>query len=244
MCISCISQRGGGQDLWVLPAHGQLSSRDQSLIFQHPARGKRKVVIATNIAETSITIDDVTIVIDTGRMKEMRYDADNKLSMLVEDWVSKANSKQRRGRAGRVQKGRCYFMYSRRQEERLKPAPTPEIQLACLDQLCLQITVLGLGRPAEFLQTVIEPPAPSAVRAAVTLLQEVVALDAAENLTPLGYHLAKLPMDVRLAKTLIYGCILRCSVEVLTVVAAIGAGKPPFRSPLDKRDEANAAKMR
>ena len=70
----------------------------------------------------------------------MRYDADNKMSMLVEDWVSKANSKQRRGRAGRVQKGRCYFMYSRRQEERLKSAPTPEIQLACLDQLCLQIT--------------------------------------------------------------------------------------------------------
>ena len=82
----------------------------------------------------------MTIVIDTGRMKEMRYDADNKMSMLVEDWVSKANSKQRRGRAGRVQKGRCYFMYSRRQEERLKSAPTPEIQLACLDQLCLQIT--------------------------------------------------------------------------------------------------------
>jgi HrpA-like RNA helicase len=97
----------------LLPLHSLLTSQEQHRVFETAPIGCTKVVVSTNIAETSLTIDDVTVVIETGKMKEMQYDSKTGMSQLVETWVSKANARQRAGRAGRVQPGDCYHMYSR-----------------------------------------------------------------------------------------------------------------------------------
>lgn len=110
-CCRNIEKRfGRDYDLWVLPLHSSLSTKNQKQIFRKPPRGTRKIVISTNIAETSITVDDVRFVIDTGKMKEVQYDPRKKLQQLVETWCAGANSVQRRGRAGRVSKGICFHL--------------------------------------------------------------------------------------------------------------------------------------
>lgn len=119
------NNRDGG---WlVYPLHSTIASEDQEAAFSVPPRGMRKIVIATNIAETGITIPDVTCVIDSGKHKEMRYDERRQLSRLVETFVSRANAKQRRGRAGRVQEGLCFHLFTKDRHD----------QLVCVHQLRL-----------------------------------------------------------------------------------------------------------
>lgn len=115
------------QSLWLLPLHGSLTAADQQKVFQRPKRGMRKVVVCTNVAETSITIDDCVYVIDSGKMKEMQYEAEGRLSALVEKDVSAANARQRRGRAGRVRPGHCFRLFTRAKCEALPAHQTPEI---------------------------------------------------------------------------------------------------------------------
>ena len=106
----------------------------------------RKLVLATNVAETSITIPDVTVVIDCGRMKEVRYDPQTRMSALVECWVSRANANQRRGRAGRVRSGTAYHLFEKHTyETEMESYQQPEILRVPLDEICLQIKILGLG---------------------------------------------------------------------------------------------------
>ena len=104
---------GGRPKLWILPLHGSLPASEQAKVFRRPPPGWRKVVLSTNVAETSVTIDDVAVVIDTGRAKEMRHDAVADLARLELQWVSKAAARQRRGRAGRVRPGVCLRLFSR-----------------------------------------------------------------------------------------------------------------------------------
>ena len=115
------------QSLWLLPLHGSLTAADQQRVFQRPKRGLRKVVVCTNVAETSITIDDCVYVIDSGKMKEMQYEAEGRLSSLVEKDVSAANARQRRGRAGRVRPGHCFRLFTRAKSNALPAHQTPEI---------------------------------------------------------------------------------------------------------------------
>ncbi|CAJ1940435.1 unnamed protein product [Sphenostylis stenocarpa] len=168
------------------------------------------VVIATNIAETSITIDDVIYVIDCGKHKENRYNPQKKLSSMVEDWISQANAMQRRGRAGRVKPGICFCLYTRHRFENLmRPYQVPEMLRMPLVELCLQIKLLSLGYIKPFLLEALEPPKVEAMDSAISLLYEVFkvpyifkvgALEGDEELTPLGHHLAKLPVDVLIGK--------------------------------------------
>jgi len=243
----------------ILPLHSSLSSADQKAIFQHPPKGKRKIVLSTNIAETSITIDDVVFVIDAGRVKENRYDDLNKMPTLMECWASKAATKQRRGRAGRVKPGFCWHLYSTHTHDRvLDDYQLPEMLRVGLEDLVLQILVLDLGEPSQFLTKAVDPPTDLSIKNALQLLESLGAaecdwdpdtalaevnegLKVSTSLTALGYHLATLPVHPRVGKLLIYGALFGVFDPCLTIAAAM-TSRNPFVSPFDNRDAADAAK--
>ncbi|CAE5962521.1 unnamed protein product [Arabidopsis arenosa] len=208
--------RGPSGD-WLLPLHSSIASTEQRKVFLRPPKGIRKVIIATNIAETSITIDDVVYVIDSGKHKENRYNPQKKLSSMVEDWISKANARQRMGRAGRVKPGHCFSLYTRHRFEKLmRPYQVPEMLRA------------------------LEPPSESAINSAILLLQKVGALEGDEELTPLGHHLAKLPVDLLIGKMLLYGGIFGCLSPILSIAAFLSC-KSPF---IYSKDEQNIDRVK
>eukprot|EP00249_Psilotum_nudum_P011376 c23135_g1_i1 orf=250-4686(-) len=232
----------GAASQWLLPLHSSIALSDQRKAFQSPESGVRKIVVATSIAETSITIDDVVHVIDCGKHKEIRYDARRGISSLVEVWISRANAKQRRGRAGRVKPGNCFCLYTRHRFEKLMlPFQIPEMLRAPLVELCLQIKFLSLGNIALFLEKAMQAPKSEAVKSAISTLYEVGAFNEKEELTPLGYHLAKLPVDVRIGKMMLYGAVFGCLSPLLTIAACMSY-KSPFTAPRDQADAVERAK--
>ncbi|CAN1277699.1 DExH-box ATP-dependent RNA helicase DExH1 [Linum perenne] len=140
----------------VLPLHGSMPTINQREIFDQPPPNKRKIVLATNIAESSITIDDVVYVIDCGKAKETSYDALNKLACLLPNWISKASAHQRRGRAGRVQPGVCYRLYPKVIHDAMLQYQLPEILRTPLQELCLHVKSLQLGAVGSFLGNIID----------------------------------------------------------------------------------------
>ncbi|XP_074554352.1 putative ATP-dependent RNA helicase DHX57 [Halichoeres trimaculatus] len=230
----------------VYPLHSTLSNEEQQAVFSRPPGGVTKIIISTNIAETSVTIDDVVYVIDSGKMKEKRYDATKSMESLEDSWVSRANALQRKGRAGRVASGVCFHLFtSHCFKHQLAEQQLPEIQRVPLEQLCLRIKILDVFAE-QTLESVfsrlIEPPAVGSLDAAKQRLCDLGALTADEKLTPLGYHLACLPVDVRIGKLMLFGAIFRCLDPALTIAASL-AFKSPFVSPWDKREEANEKKL-
>ncbi|KAL4400189.1 RNA helicase [Malassezia pachydermatis] len=215
--------------------HSSVASEDQSAAFLPPPPGQRKIVLATNIAETGITIPDITCVIDSGRHREMRYDEKRKISRLVECFVAQSNAKQRRGRAGRVQHGLCFHLFTRkRYDEYLDPHPLPEMLRLSLQELALQLKVMPLqiGRSVEdALSQALDPPQPANIQRAVASLVEVEALTPTEAITPLGRHLCHMPLDVHLAKFLLIAALFRCTDAALTIAALLNA-KSPFLKTL------------
>ncbi|KAK7463169.1 hypothetical protein BaRGS_00038228, partial [Batillaria attramentaria] len=227
----------------IFALHSVLSSEDQGRVFAVPPAGIRKIVLATNIAETGITIPDVVFVIDSGKVKENRYNERSQMSSLIEVFISKANAKQRQGRAGRVRDGFCFRLYTAEKYHKMAEFTLPEILRVPLEELCLLIMKCELGKPEEFLAGGLDPPQPSSVQRAMSLLYEVGACFAdTRELTPLGHHLASLPVNVRIGKMLIYAAILGC-LEPVAVIAAAMTDKSPFVVPLSRREEANAAKL-
>uniref|UniRef100_A0A9I9CWN1 RNA helicase n=1 Tax=Cucumis melo TaxID=3656 RepID=A0A9I9CWN1_CUCME len=225
----------------VLPLHGSMPTINQREIFDRPPPGKRKIVLATNIAESSITIDDVVYVIDCGKAKETNYDALNKLACLLPSWISKASAHQRRGRAGRVQPGVCYRLYPKIIHDAMLQYQLPEILRTPLQELCLHIKSLQLGTVGSFLAQALQPPDPLAVQNAIELLKTIGALDDMEELTPLGRHLCTLPLDPNIGKMLLMGSIFQCLNPALTIAAAL-AHRDPFILPINRKEEANDAK--
>ncbi|XP_038045525.1 ATP-dependent RNA helicase DHX29-like [Patiria miniata] len=226
----------------ILALHSVLSSEDQSSAFEIPPSGVRKVVIATNIAETGITIPDAVFVIDAGKVKETRYNEMSQLSALVETHISKASAKQRQGRAGRVREGFCFRLYTKQQYESFKSYSPPEILRVPLEDLCLHIMKCDLGSPEDFLHQCLDAPQVNTVRAAMNLLREVGACKAeVPTLTPLGEHLAALPVNVRVGKMLLFAAVFGC-LEPVAVIAAAMTDKQPFIVPMGKRQQADAAK--
>ncbi|KAG7649925.1 DEAD/DEAH box helicase domain [Arabidopsis thaliana x Arabidopsis arenosa] len=233
--------RGASGD-WLLPLHSSIASTEQKKVFLRPPKGIRKVIIATNIAETSITIEDVVYVIDSGKHKENRYNPHKKLSSMVEDWVSKANARQRMGRAGRVKPGHCFSLYTRHRFEKLmRPYQVPEMLRVPLVELCLHIKLLGLGQIKPFLSKALEPPSESAINSAILLLHKVGALEGDEELTPLGHHLAKLPVNLLIGKMLLYGGIFGCLSPILSIAAFLSCCKSPF---VYAKDEQNVDRVK
>ncbi|XP_072937350.1 putative ATP-dependent RNA helicase DHX57 [Epargyreus clarus] len=227
----------------IVPLHSTLTSEEQAMVFKKPRDGARKIVLSTNIAETSVTIDDCVFVIDCGRMKEKRFDSNRNMESLDLVWVSRANAKQRRGRAGRVMPGVCIHLFtSHRYEYHLADQPVPEIHRVPLEQLLLKLKILPLFQNMsvhEVLEKTIEPPAKTNIDGALMRLQDVGALDKAFALTALGKHLASLPVDVRIGKLMLFGAIFCCVDSALTMAACL-SHKSPFVSPFGKKSEADA----
>ncbi|XP_016923089.2 putative ATP-dependent RNA helicase DHX57 [Drosophila suzukii] len=229
----------------LVPLHSALSGEDQALVFKKAPPGKRKIVLSTNIAETSVTIDDCVFVVDCGLMKEKCFDSNRNMESLDLVWVSRANAKQRKGRAGRVMPGVCIHLYtSYRYNHHILGQPVPEIQRVPLEQIVLRIKTLQTFASRNTLSVLLETleaPTEDSVLGALTRLRDVGALDAEDQLTPLGHHLAALPVDVRIGKLMLYGAIFQCLDSVLTIAACL-SNKSPFVSPMSKRTEADKCK--
>ncbi|XP_021773440.1 DExH-box ATP-dependent RNA helicase DExH3-like [Chenopodium quinoa] len=248
--ISCLKEQvkahpllGDPNRVLLLTCHGSMATSEQKLIFERPPPNVRKIVLATNMAEASITINDIVYVVDCGKAKETTYDALNNTPCLLPSWISKASMRQRRGRAGRVQPGECYHLYPRCVYDAFADYQLPELLRTPLNSLCLQIKSLQIGSIAEFLSSALQPPAPLAVQNAIDFLKRIGALDENEHLTNLGRYLAMLPVDPKLGKMLIMGAIFHCFDPVLTIVAGLSV-KDPFLLPQDKKDLAGIAKAR
>jgi ATP-dependent RNA helicase DHX57 len=226
----------------ALPLHASLQPAEQKRVFPPAPAGKRKVICATNVAETSITIEDIVAVIDSGRVKETSFDAANGMTKLEEVWASRAACKQRRGRAGRVRAGTCYKLYTKQAETtKMAERPDPEILRVPLEQLCLSVKAMGVLDVPSFLSRAITPPSTLAVSGALTTLHRMGAIDGAE-LTALGRHLSSIPADLRCGKLLVYGAVFGCLDACLTI-ASILTARSPFVSPPARRDEAKTARL-
>lgn len=223
-----------------LPLHASLLPTEQRRVFPPAPYGKRKVIAATNVAETSITIEDIVAVIDLGKVKETTFDPQNNMVKLEEVWASRAACKQRRGRAGRVKAGQCFKLYTRNAEAKMAERNEPEIRRVPLEQISLAIRAMGIKDVRAFLASAITPPNDLAVDGALDLLERIGALDG-DDLTALGRHLSMIPADMRCSKLMVYGATFGC-LEACLTIAAILTVKSPFVSPQAKRTESKAAR--
>ncbi|KAH8821082.1 ATP dependent RNA helicase-like protein [Xylogone sp. PMI_703] len=228
---------------YIYPLHSTIASEDQEAAFLIPPPGVKKIVLATNIAETGITIPDVTCVIDTGKHREMRYDERRQLSRLLETFISRANAKQRRGRAGRVQEGLCFHLFTKyRHNELMADQQTPEFLRLSLQDLAIRVKICKLGGIEETLSQALDPPSTKNIRRAIDALVDVRALTQSEELTPLGIQLARLPLDVFLGKLIILGSIFKC-VDAVITIASILSSKSPFSAPFGARSQADTIRL-
>jgi len=231
-------------DNWlVYPLHSTIATEDQEAAFLVPPPGLRKIVLATNIAETGITIPDVTCVIDTGKHREMRFDERRQLSRLIDTFISRANAKQRRGRAGRVQEGLCFHLFTKyRHDTIMADQQTPEMLRLSLQDLAIRVKICKIGGIEETLSEALDPPSAKNIRRAIDALVDVRALTASsEELTPLGLQLARLPLDVFLGKLILLGSIFKC-LDMAITVAAILSSKSPFVAPFGQRNQADTVR--
>ncbi|CAG7729372.1 unnamed protein product [Allacma fusca] len=205
----------------IIPLHSLVPTVNQREIFNKPPPGKRKIIISTNIAETSITIDDVVHVIDTGKIKMNNFDVKKNMETLDVEWTSLANSKQRKGRAGRVREGYCYHLYTKAREAELEEFKKPEVLRKRLEEVILQIKMLKLGSARTFLNKLMDKPSEDAVTLGIERLISLHALDFEENLTPLGFHLAHLPMDPQTGKMILFGAIFSCVDPIFSIAASL-----------------------
>ena len=220
----------------VLALFGRMASAEQQRIFQ-PGR-KRRVVIATNVAETSITIPRIRYVVDTGLARISHYNPRTRTKRLPVEAVSQSSANQRAGRAGRVQDGICIRLYSQEDFEKRDRFTMPEIQRANLAEVILRMKAFKLGEIEDF--PFINPPVSAAIRAGYDLLHELGSLNETHELTPLGRELARLPLDPTLGRMLLQARIEKALPELLIIAAGLSIPDPRER-PEEKRELANAA---
>uniref|UniRef100_A0A8R1XW19 RNA helicase n=1 Tax=Onchocerca volvulus TaxID=6282 RepID=A0A8R1XW19_ONCVO len=229
-------------ELIILPVYGALPSEMQTRIFEPAPPGSRKVVIATNIAETSLTIDGIYYVVDPGFVKQKIYNPKSGMDSLVVTPISQAQAKQRAGRAGRTGPGKCYRLYTERAyRDEMLPTPVPEIQRTNLASTLLQLKAMGINNLIDF--DFMDAPPVEAMITALTQLHTLSALDNDGLLTRLGRRMAEFPLEPSLAKLLIMSVDLCCSDEVLTIVSMLSVQNVFYR-PKDKQEIADQKKAK
>ena len=228
-----------GREAEIVPLYGRLSAGDQQRVFASSSR--RKIVIATNIAETSLTIPGIRYVVDAGLARISRYAPRTRTKRLPVEPISQSSANQRKGRAGRVQDGVCVRLYSEEDFRARPPFTQPEIQRANLAEVILRMKAFRLGDIETF--AFVQPPTPAAIQAGYALLQELGALDEQRELTPLGRDLARLPIDPTLGRMLLQAQSEHATRELLIIAAGLSIQDPRER-PLDQRDAADAAHRR
>lgn len=223
--------------------HSTIPLAEQQVIFEPPPAGVRRIILATNIAETSITIPDVVYVVDTAKIKEQRYDPERHMSSLVSAWVGSSNLNQRAGRAGRHRSGEYFGILGRAHASALHPYQTVEMKRVDLSNVVMHVKALNFPGMAveDVLAATIEAPHPERVEAAMKDLQMVGALDSGKNLTSLGRVLLQLPVEAQMGRLVLYGSFFRCLDQALTL-AAILTNRDPFVSPMHLKVEAAAKK--
>lgn len=229
-------------ELIILPVYSALPSEMQSRIFEPAPPGSRKVVIATNIAETSITIDQIYYVIDPGFVKQNAYDPKLGMDSLVVTPISQAQAKQRAGRAGRTGPGKCFRLYTEAAfQSEMLPTSIPEIQRQNLSHTILLLKAMGINDLLHF--DFMDPPPTNTMLTALEELYALSALDDEGLLTRLGRKMAEFPMEPALAKVLIYSVNMGCSDEILSIIAMISV-QTVFYRPKEKQQQADQKKAK
>ncbi|GAB5899578.1 ATP-dependent RNA helicase HrpA [Mycolicibacterium mageritense] len=223
-----------GQNTEVLPLYARLPTADQQKVFQ-PSHATRRIVLATNVAETSLTVPGIRYVVDPGTARISRYSRRTKVQRLPIEPISQASAAQRAGRSGRTAPGVCIRLYSEEDFESRPRYTDPEILRTNLAAVILQMAALQLGDIAEF--PFLDPPDARSVRDGVQLLQELGAFDAAGALTDVGRRLARLPLDPRIGRMILAADAEGCVREVLIIAAALSIPDPRER-PVDREEAA------
>lgn len=231
--------------LKVLLAHSKLPINEQRLIFGKAPGSERKVILATNIAETSITINDVRYVIDTGLCNSIDYDPMLNMSTFGTRWISRANTKQRSGRAGRTSTGECFKLYSRSEERSFQEYPFPELLRIPLESVIMEAKCHCPSEKAvSFLSQAIQHPSVSAIHKALDELMLIGVLDSQENLTVLGKRVSDFSTHPRLSVSLVVASALRCLYPIINSSAVLSSTQEPFLSALTDKSRIREVKAR
>jgi ATP-dependent helicase HrpA len=232
-------RRRGPRGLELLPLYSRLSSAEQDLVFK-PGK-ERRVVLATNVAETSLTVPRIRYVVDTGDARVKRYSYRNKVEMLRVEPISQAAAQQRAGRCGRVAEGVCIRLYSEEDFARRPAFTDPELLRSSLASVILRAKSLGLDEVESF--PFVDAPSPRAIVDGYDLLAELGAVDEQKNLTSVGQELARLPLDPRVARMLVAARHEGCLAQVRIIAAALSVQDPRQR-PLEHAAAADARHAR
>lgn len=215
-------------EILALPIYAGLQAEEQMLVFEHTERGTRKVVVATNVAEASITIPGIGYVVDSGFVKLRAYNPRTGMETLTTTAISQASADQRSGRAGRIKNGKAYRLYTEGSfQKNMRQVSVPEIQRSNLAGMVLQLKALGIENVLRF-DFMTSPPA-ELMSKALELLYSLGALDEFSRLTiPLGMYLAEFPLDPLLGKILLDSSKFGCSHEILTIAAMVSVQVDPM----------------
>ena len=234
-----LARRPYARALEVLPLYARLSVEQQQRVFA-PSDGRR-IVLATNVAETSLTVPGIRSVIDTGLARIKRYSLRNKVTLLQIERIARSAANQRAGRCGRVAAGVCVRLYGEDDFAARPEYTEPEILRSSLAAVILRMAALDLGAVDAF--PFVDPPGPRAIADGFQLLQELGAVDARRLLSPLGRELARLPVDPRIGRMILAAKDARCLAEMLVIASALAVPDPRER-PLDKQQAADQAHLR
>ncbi len=229
----------GRESPLVLPLYGRLAGRDQNQVFQKT--GRLKIVVATNVAETSLTVPGIRYVVDTGLARILSYNVRARTSKLPVTKISRASCDQRAGRCGRVGPGICLRLYDEKDYVERSEFTRPEILRSNLAEVILRMTSLNLGEPASF--PFVDPPSGRAIADGYHLLSELGALDERRRLTRSGRLMARLPLDPRISRMIIAARHENCVREMIIIAAALSIQDPRIR-PVDKEAAADEAHAR
>ncbi len=228
-------RKGAKADVDILPLYARLTLAEQQRVFE-PRTGQRRIVIATNVAESSLTVPGIRAVIDTGTARISRYSARSKMQRLPIEPISQASADQRKGRCGRIGPGVCIRLFDEADYQTRERFTPPEILRTNLASVILQTQSLNLGAIEDF--PFLEPPKPTAIRDGYKTLFELEAVNERNELTELGRKLARLPVDPRIARLIVAGHDEGCLNDILIIAAALEAQDPRDR-PLDKQQAAD-----